>query len=457
MKKTIFFIAIFLIFISTLTMASEEIVTPSTGFYIEGDQGLDNSYFDIYTYLNYKAEAIEKINKAGLRNVVFVHQSKKGFTLDKLAGMDVNDSIYSILKYLKKGDLANSYIDYLGKNEIIISEPIVMEEVEIQPSYYNIPVLQNEFEDVLWREYPEFVHKLSDHWVDKTATQVEINGKIVSLLEDVKIEALKSSPITEANFDGIMYRAFKKVIFYGRNSDLRNSLFDAYGPQIDYSDKEKKLHPDLIPLSESIKGSIMEDYFTLLFSTSNAELHNISNLDEVLKDVLKEDFGEINRLHYKILDSGGNEVLIDSHGIFNNDVDAYSTGNIVLITKLDDTILRPSIIVPIKLLPYIYEEIKDLTSNTTDFDPLTRKVKILDENGQVIEDIVEEVLIHNITKGIAAKQEIKSNQRISYIYVSTQNPRGNYEIYFKTSNQDWYRLDLVNYSNDQYLVNEYIK
>lgn len=446
---------VILILLTTNVIEAESKAQHSTGFYIEAKEG-DSLYFDIYTYLNNKDKVISIISKEGLNKTIFIHQSGKGFTLRELNNKSHDETIEDILRQVRKPEFATTYLDFLTGEEIVITPPKIMDEIKIDPSIYNIPTLPNEFEDVLWREYPEFVDNLSNHWVNKTDTQKQIKSKILGLLEDVKSEALLSSPITERNFNGIMYRSLSKVIFFGRNADFRNSLFDAYGPQIDYSDRERELHPDLIPLSESIKGSILDDYFTLLFHISNAQLYNKDDLGKVLKSSIEEDFGEVNSINYKIFDEEGNDISIYSDSIFNTQINSPMVCSAV-ITHKDGITLKPNIIVPIVLKPYIDNEITDITSTTTDFDSLTRKVKILDENGQVIKDTIEEVLIHNITRGVIGKQELVRNQKISYIYISTINPRNDYEVYFKTNNQRWYKLILNNHSMDQYLINEYIR
>ncbi len=70
---------ILLVGISSITYAID---FPTVGFYVNGKDG--NVYFDIHTFLNNQDLCIEKINEAGLGNVIFIHQSGDGNTLQDI-------------------------------------------------------------------------------------------------------------------------------------------------------------------------------------------------------------------------------------------------------------------------------------------------------------------------------------------------------------------------------------
>ena len=75
---TMFMIIIFLTGISGISYAVD---FPTVGFYVNGEE---NIYFDIHTFLNNQDLCIEKINEAGLGNVIFIHQSGDGNTLQDI-------------------------------------------------------------------------------------------------------------------------------------------------------------------------------------------------------------------------------------------------------------------------------------------------------------------------------------------------------------------------------------
>lgn len=453
MKKKIISLALLILTFFQPVESIAEGLQIHTGFYVNSQEG-QNTYIDIYSYLNNKQKALEIITNSGFKNTLFVHQIGRGFTLEELMLLNSNESVDNILRDLSINDFSSRYIDLSSNKTIEVIPPLYKGEIELEPSWYDIPKLSNEFIDVLKREYPEFLYNIEAGWKNSLDTDIVKEQKIVDFLNDLKLEVEAQGIITESNFDRIMYTTFKKVIMYKRHLDFRNALINSYGSQIDYSDRNKKLHPDLIPLSESIKGAVLNNYFTLLYDIKGLQINK--ETDQQLKDLIYEEIGDINAITYEIIDIDGVNYYEKDRGIYNTRINDISNGDITVI-KVNDKELKPNFKYGLKLHPYIKDNMTDITSTTSDFDPLTCKVKILDENGQVIEDIIEEVLIYNMTQGTVAKQELQSNQMISYIYISTQNPKDDFEIYFKTINQKWYKLTLTNYSSNQYLVNEFIR
>lgn len=451
MKKTIFIVTLILSLFLQSILASAEENYIRTGFYINGEGTEDNLYLDIYTYLNNKREATSIISKNGLKNTIFVHQTGKGFTLDELFNSPLDASVDDVLRNLAKRDFATSYIDYSNGEKVVVNPSILYDFIEIEPSYYILPIIPNEFIDVLRREYPEFLINIRNAWPNDTDDDNTKDDKIVNLLEDVKAEVESYGEVTETNFDRTMYNSFKKVIMYKRHRDFRNAMFNAYGSQIDYSERNRKLHPDLIPLSEAIKGSVLNNHFTLLYDIDSGTSIGSIDLDEKVRDVIGMD-----DIKYNI--EGNRDLTIDRYKnlFFNRRIENKVISQIN-ISEADGNEINPPETLDLIVKPYIEDEVLDITSTTSDYDELTRKIKVLDENGQVIEDTVEEVLIYNITTGTVAKQELPHDQKISYVYVSTKNPKMDYMIYFKTVNDMWYKLSLTDYSYNGYLVNEYIE
>lgn len=419
-----------------------------SGFYINGTT--DNLYFDIYTYLNNQKEAALAITNAGLNNIIFVHQNGKGFTLGELINSPSDYNVDDLLRTLTKYDFEEVYIDFSSREEILINPNTLINALKINPSYYLMKEIPNEFMDVLEREYPEFLRNIKEAWVNSEDDDSTKDDKILSFLEDVKIEIEKNGNITEKNFNRMMYNALESVLFKRKHTDFRNAIFEAYGPQIDYSDEHKELHPDLIPLSEAIKGSVLNNHFTLLYDIDNGYLVEGDKLTEILKTKLNAN----DYIEYDVIEN--KNLNMESNVIFNRLVESKANTQIN-IYNIDGTEINPPKALNLMIEPYIDGPTIDITSTTSDYDELTRKVEVLDENGQVIEDTVEEVLIYNMTTGTIARQEIPNDQKISYLYISVHNPNMDYMIYFKTINKKWYKIRLTNYVPNRVLVNEYLE
>lgn len=103
---TMSMIIVLLIGISSTTYATD---FPTSGFYVNG-QG-ENVYFDIHTFLNNQDTCMEKITRTGLKNVIFIHQSGKANTLEKIL------QEYSF-KELKELDFEEMYKELLTGLEI---------------------------------------------------------------------------------------------------------------------------------------------------------------------------------------------------------------------------------------------------------------------------------------------------------------------------------------------------
>ena len=192
-----------------------------------------------------------------------------------------------------------------------------------------------------------------------------------------------------------------------------------------------------------------KNFSALLYDIDNGYLVGRNNLDEILKAELGA-----NDINYDVIEN--KNLNIEFNGIFNKLIE--SKANIQInVNSIDGVKINPPKTVNLMIEPYIDGPTMDITSTTSDYDELTRKVKVLDENGQVIEDTVEEVYIYNISTGTVAKQQIPSGQKISYLYISIHNPHEDYMIYFKTINGKWYKLRLTNYIPNEVLVNEYLE
>ena len=75
-----------------------------TGFYVKGGEEQENLFIDIYTFLNEDYE--QYFTNANLENVLFVHQSGKGATLDEILAAE---SVEKALRYLDENDFQEKY------------------------------------------------------------------------------------------------------------------------------------------------------------------------------------------------------------------------------------------------------------------------------------------------------------------------------------------------------------
>lgn len=106
-RATALFLALMMVLSIGIVSFAEEAPNEqvaSTGFYIRSEEG--NKFIDIYSYLNGDYE--QYITDAGLENILFVHQSGKGATLDKILE---EETINDALEILTEDDFEEEYMD----------------------------------------------------------------------------------------------------------------------------------------------------------------------------------------------------------------------------------------------------------------------------------------------------------------------------------------------------------
>jgi len=101
----------------------------------------------------------------------------------------------------------------------------------------------------LKNEYPEFVNRL----VEGGATEAQIE----SFLVDLDNEVAKLGPLNEGNFNTVILDRFTEVITWRNNRDVLLALVSSFGPEIEYFEENNALPPELIPLRNAVRDSVL--------------------------------------------------------------------------------------------------------------------------------------------------------------------------------------------------------
>ncbi len=82
-------------------------------------------------------------------------------------------------------------------------------------------------------------------------------GQIESFLNDLDSEVAKAGTITAENFDSVMYNALREVITWRKHRDIFKALLEGFTEEIDYTLENHELHPNLIPLRNAVRDSVL--------------------------------------------------------------------------------------------------------------------------------------------------------------------------------------------------------
>jgi len=108
--------------------------------------------------------------------------------------------------------------------------------------------------DILKQQHYWIIERLQE----KASDSVDVEQKLKDLLQDIEsyiINKYPSDDITEGNFNSIMENAFRSTIEKYKHQVIREIIMDAFPEEIAYYIIEKKLHPNLYPLRDSVKAS----------------------------------------------------------------------------------------------------------------------------------------------------------------------------------------------------------
>lgn len=104
---------------------------------------------------------------------------------------------------------------------------------------------------VLKNQYPEFIDRL----VAGGATEMQIETFINAL----NTEAQARGPLTETNFDSVLFVSLQSVLTRRAHRTVLIALMSEFGDEIDYTLATYSLHPSLVPLRRAVWESLFGD------------------------------------------------------------------------------------------------------------------------------------------------------------------------------------------------------
>lgn len=110
---------------------------------------------------------------------------------------------------------------------------------------------------ILKDEYPDFLQRLKNSWPNEEDTEIDKENKIALFLKDLDDEIRKDGPINELNFNSILYDNFKTVVYRKDHRSILRALLRGFSEEIEYIDDYGKLHPNLYPLRDAVKKSLL--------------------------------------------------------------------------------------------------------------------------------------------------------------------------------------------------------
>ena len=103
--------------------------------------------------------------------------------------------------------------------------------------------------NILKNQYPEYINKM----VAGGATETQIETFLIDLDANVR----DRGELTEANFDNVMYEALQEVIQYRIHRPVFRAMLAEFEEEIDYTLENGILHPNLVPLRNAVKDSVL--------------------------------------------------------------------------------------------------------------------------------------------------------------------------------------------------------
>ena len=103
--------------------------------------------------------------------------------------------------------------------------------------------------NILKTQYPEYINRM----VAGGATETQIESFLVDLDANVR----SRGELTEANFDNVMYEALQEVIQYRKHRAVFRAMLSEFEEEIDYTLENGILHPNLVPLRNAVKDSVL--------------------------------------------------------------------------------------------------------------------------------------------------------------------------------------------------------
>lgn len=103
--------------------------------------------------------------------------------------------------------------------------------------------------NILKSQYPDYINRM----VAGGASEEQIQSFLIDLDSNVR----SRGQLDEANFNNVMYEALQEVIQYRKHRAVFRAMLSEFQEEIDYTLENHMLHPNLIPLRNAVKDSVL--------------------------------------------------------------------------------------------------------------------------------------------------------------------------------------------------------
>ncbi len=143
-------------------------------------------------------------------------------------------------------------------------------------------------------QYPEFI----DVIVENGVSESKLIDFLRALQRSLYLKNLME-PITEDNFEDVLLDSVESVSNADRFLDLQRALMIAYPDAVDEALVHRRIHPDLMPLCNTVKSMIFEhDMLSSIDTGAGSDILNIVSIDEL--DGVSVEKGKSLRLPSKV-------------------------------------------------------------------------------------------------------------------------------------------------------------
>lgn len=134
---------------------------------------------------------------------------------------------------------------------------------------------------IIKEEYPEFLARLKDGWINKTDTDLQKEEKLGMFFQDLDNDLKSKGLLNELNFNDTMSTSFKTVIGKSKHRDLFRTLLTSFSEEVDYMDKTGRLHPNLYPIRDAVKKSLLTRSVIEILPLNNIKTKHYTEIDKL--------------------------------------------------------------------------------------------------------------------------------------------------------------------------------
>ncbi len=102
---------------------------------------------------------------------------------------------------------------------------------------------------ILKVQYPQYIQRLKDGGANDT----NIETFLSNLDSDVKTRGV----LNEANFNSVLYESLKEVISWKVCQPVLKAMLESFSEEINYTIEHKELHPNMLPLRNAVRDSVL--------------------------------------------------------------------------------------------------------------------------------------------------------------------------------------------------------